>query len=251
MTEEHGLQIGSGFCISPNLIVTNRHIVERATPSNLKIVGMNRQCKVAGIELDATNNLAILQVSDTLKPLRLGEFKFVEPGAPVLAIGFLAVDTSFQNSNIYISNGLVSSIRKIAISPERVIFTNAKIKDGMFGGPLIDDLGEVIGIITTNITSQENIDSHHSAPYLLKTREYELKEFNLLRDKIHTLRTAKITETDPETKFKLEQHLEQTEKELGKIEEKLEEMGESVRIPSIKNEPVILPIYLIDKYLNE
>ena len=46
------------------------------------------------------------------------------------------------------SKGIVNSIRNIEASSERVIFIDAKIGSGMSGGPLINDLGEVVGIVT-------------------------------------------------------------------------------------------------------
>lgn len=86
-------------------------------------------------------------VSGNLKPIRLGEFNFVEPGEQVLSIGFPSPSSRIHSENIYISKGIVNSIRTIDVSPERVIFIDAKIGRGMSGGPLINDLGEVVGII--------------------------------------------------------------------------------------------------------
>jgi molecular chaperone DnaK len=148
VSQQHGAFSGSGFCISPNLIVTNRHVVEGTIPSNLKIVGKNSIYRVDKIELDPTNDLAIIRVNDMLKPFRLGEFTFVEPGEQVLAIGFPIPSSSVHGENIYVSRGIVNSIRKVEASSERVIFIDAKIGSGMSGGPLINDLGEVVGIVT-------------------------------------------------------------------------------------------------------
>ncbi len=148
ISQQHGPFSGSGFCIAPNLIVTNRHVIEGTTPSNIKIIGKNRIYNTYEIELDPINDLAILKVSDNLKPFRLGEFNFVEPGEQVLSIGFPSPSSDVHIENIYISKGIVNSIRSIDASSERVIFIDAKIGSGMSGGPLINDLGEVVGIVT-------------------------------------------------------------------------------------------------------
>lgn len=139
---------GSGFSLAPHLIVTNRHVVEGAIPRNIRVFGKNKVLMVTGMEVDPVNDLAILQVDETLIPFRLGEFNFVAPGERVLALGFPSPSSNVHSENIYISRGIVNSIRKIDLSPERVIFIDAKIGKGMSGGPLINDLGEVIGIIT-------------------------------------------------------------------------------------------------------
>jgi molecular chaperone DnaK len=139
---------GSGFCIAPHLIVTNRHVVEGLSAAQIRIVAQQTTLQVEELELDPINDIAVLKVRDPLKPLRLGEFGFVEPGEQVLAIGFPAPTSSVHSENIYISRGIVNSIRKVPASLERVIFIDAKIGSGMSGGPLINDLGEVVGIVT-------------------------------------------------------------------------------------------------------
>lgn len=139
---------GSGFCIAPNLIVTNRHVLEGMSVSQIRIVAKNTAYHVEELEFDPINDIAILRISDKLKPLRLGEFGFVEPGEQVLAIGFPAPSSNVHGENIYISKGIVNSIRKTPLSTERVIFIDAKIGGGMSGGPLFNDLGEVAGIVT-------------------------------------------------------------------------------------------------------
>jgi S1-C subfamily serine protease len=69
-------------------------------------------------------------------------------GERVLAIGFPVPGSSLHGENIYISRGIVNSLRKVDASSERVIFIDAKIGSGMSGGPLFNDLGEVVGIVT-------------------------------------------------------------------------------------------------------
>ncbi|MCE5197338.1 MAG: Hsp70 family protein [Negativicutes bacterium] len=139
---------GSGFSIAPHFIVTNRHVLEGTKRQDIRIFANNKMLTVSGIELDPSNDLAILEVEENLTPFRIGEFQFVEPGEQILALGFPSPTSNSISENIYISRGIVNSIRHTAISAERVIFIDAKIGKGMSGGPLINDLGEVIGIIT-------------------------------------------------------------------------------------------------------
>ena len=148
VSERRVISVGSGFCIAPNLLVTNRHVVEKLTRQQIQIIGKDTLFKVDNMELDPTNDLAILHVKENLNPLKLGEFSFVEPGEQVLAIGFPSPNSSIHRENIYISKGIVNSIRKIDALSERVIFIDTKIRSGMSGGPLINELGEVIGIVS-------------------------------------------------------------------------------------------------------
>ena len=155
VSEQHNFFSGSGFCIAPNLIVTNRHVVEEMTREHIKIVGKNKIYQVDQLELDPINDLAILRVNENLKPFKLGEFGFVEPGEQVLAIGFPSPSSSIHSENIYISKGIVNSIRKIDASSERIIFFDTKAGSGMSGGPLINGLGEAVGIVTLILRPNE------------------------------------------------------------------------------------------------
>ena len=150
---------GSGFCIAPNLIVTNRHVVEGMTAESVRIVGKSGVYAVEHLELDPVNDIAVLRTCENLKPLRLGEFRFVEPGERVLAVGFPAPDSGSHSENIYVSTGIVNAIRRSKSSSERVIFVDTKIGGGMSGGPLINSLGEAVGIVTGTRVEERQIQN--------------------------------------------------------------------------------------------
>ena len=143
---------GTGFSVSKNKIVTNRHVVDGVKPEEIEILN-NKEIifKVVDIELDMFNDLAILTVKETLTYLRIGEFKFASPGQKILAVGFPAPNAFAHNDMIYISHGIINSIRLHPISPERVLFFDAKVGPGMSGGPIINSVGEVIGITTLGL----------------------------------------------------------------------------------------------------
>ena len=146
--EDGRIMSGSGFAIGKNIIATNRHVVEESKADTIKIIGKDQTYIATKIKKDPTNDIAYIYVDSDLEALRIGEFNFVEPGEQVLAVGFPSPDSDFHSENLYVSKGIVNSIRHTDLSSERVIFIDAKIGRGMSGGPLINDLGEIIGIIT-------------------------------------------------------------------------------------------------------
>ena len=153
---------GTGFAIGKQLIVTNRHVVTGFDKSDIHIICDNKRIlKVESMEIDnnpaETHDLAVLHVSGDVTPLRVGEFNFVEPGEQVIAIGFprLNITGNLYDDNLYISKGLVNSIRAPFHTPEKVIYLDALINHGNSGGPLFNELGEVIGINTMTLAQKD------------------------------------------------------------------------------------------------
>ena len=105
----------------------------------------------------ATHDLAVLHVSEDVTPLRVGEFNFVEPDEQVIAIGFPRINLTdnLYDDNLYVSKGLVNSIRRPFQTQEKVIFLDALINHGNSGGPLFNELGEVIGINTMTLEQKD------------------------------------------------------------------------------------------------
>jgi S1-C subfamily serine protease len=53
---------GSGFSVAPNLIVSNRHVVEKVSQERIEVISSDRTYQVERMELDPINNLAVLEV---------------------------------------------------------------------------------------------------------------------------------------------------------------------------------------------
>jgi S1-C subfamily serine protease len=139
---------GSGFFATPDLIVTNAHVVEGHTTVTIK---MSDGSSVSGRVLRTSSevDLAIVR-PDSARPaqstLALGAVSGVRPGQEVIAIGSaLGV---LQNT---VTRGIVSGIRNAA--GVTLIQTDAAINHGNSGGPLIDHSGRVIGITTLKVAS--------------------------------------------------------------------------------------------------
>ncbi len=144
--------LGSGFIISPDgYILTNYHVVEDATKIvvtttsgdkyDAKIVGLDKYSDVALLKIDAKN----------LPYLKLGNSDEVLLGEWVIALGnpFGLFDL---NSKPTITVGVVSN-KNVNLNVQDKIYknmiqTDASISSGNSGGPLINSLGEVIGINT-------------------------------------------------------------------------------------------------------
>lgn len=88
---------GSGFVVANGTyVITNHHVVEKALDLSRKqrrviFVGSGNRPKTIDaeiIEVDARHDLALLKISEQLKPLTLADKTFIADGTDVFFIGF-------------------------------------------------------------------------------------------------------------------------------------------------------------------
>jgi S1-C subfamily serine protease len=136
---------GSGFFVSPDTVLTNKHVVEGNTAVMVrKSTGGTIHAQVVNSSWDF--DLAVLKlevVNPTQEYLPLALSSDVHLGAEVIAIGS---PLGLRNT---VTRGIVSGTRDYrGIS---VIQTDAAINPGNSGGPLIDRQGRVIGVNTLKL----------------------------------------------------------------------------------------------------
>lgn len=173
LSQEEGLidrsrNIGSGFVVdSSGLIVTNQHVVSDTTADYTVITEDGKEYAVVDILRDDFNDIALVKVSlkegEKLSALSLGDSDSLLVGQSVIAIGtplgeYAGSATtgiiSGLNRSVTASSGWFGSTAK---TYEDVIQTDAAVNPGNSGGPLINSLGEVIGINFATTSGADNI----------------------------------------------------------------------------------------------
>jgi len=155
--------IGSGFAIASNLIITNKHVVSDTEAEYTILTNNGDTFKALEISRDPLNDLAIVKVdTKNLKPIELSDSSILKLGQRVVAIG-----TPLGEFTNTVTTGIVSGLGRgiTAGSPyegfverlDNVIQTDAAINPGNSGGPLINLQGKVIGVNTAVSQSSENI----------------------------------------------------------------------------------------------
>jgi putative serine protease PepD len=146
-----GGSVGTGvITTSDGEILTNAHVVENATEIRVRLTGETEPRQAELLALDPGNDLALLRIAgDDFVPATFAESESVRIGDEVVAIGF-ALDLDGAPS---VTLGIVSALdRTITIGEagalDGLIQTDAAISSGNSGGPLVNSLGEVIGINT-------------------------------------------------------------------------------------------------------
>jgi serine protease Do len=135
--------LGSGFVVNADgYVVTNNHVVDGATEIRVKLAdGRELAGRVVG--RDPRTDLALLKVdAHGLPTIPLGDSAALKVGEPVMAIG-----NPFGLEQT-VTTGIVSATgRVIGEGPyDDFIQTDASINPGNSGGPLINALGQAVGI---------------------------------------------------------------------------------------------------------
>lgn len=154
--------IGSGFVVEGGLVITNKHVVEDKASTYKVIDNTDKEYEVENIYRDPLNDLAILKVKDlNLEGLPLGDSDKLRVGQKVIAIG-----TALGEFRHTVTTGVVSGLSRGIVAEgslggveeiENVIQTDAAINPGNSGGPLIDMMGNVIGINVAVSRGAENV----------------------------------------------------------------------------------------------
>lgn len=141
--------LGSGVIFDQHgYVLTNHHVIQRASKITITLAD-EREFEAELIGDDARFDLAVVKISsaENLPIAELGHSDDLMIGEPVIAIG-----NPFGLSHT-ITTGVISALdRSIRVDEDRVfrgfIQTDAPINPGNSGGPLINILGQVIGINT-------------------------------------------------------------------------------------------------------
>jgi len=150
--------VGSGFVLhEAGYIVTNAHVVVRSAQQKV-IFADKREFDARVVALDQERDLAVLKIDSTgpLPTLRLGRSDDLMVGETAIAIGN---PLGYQHT---VTAGVISALDRTLemnsdLSFHGLIQTDASINPGNSGGPLLNVLGELIGINTAIRGDAQNI----------------------------------------------------------------------------------------------
>jgi serine protease Do len=157
--------IGSGFIVDPSgVIITNQHVVSQQDIDYKVITNDGREYEVVQILQCSINDIALLKIeAEDLSVIPLGNSDNLKPGQLVIAIG-----TPLGEYAGSVTTGVVSGLNRsvtagsqgfwgVARTYEDVIQISAAVNPGNSGGPLLNSLGEVIGVNFATTAGAENI----------------------------------------------------------------------------------------------
>jgi serine protease Do len=156
-----GNSIGTGFVVwKDGRIVTNLHVIAGAKEATVTLHDGKQYTEVEVLAADNVHDLAIIRIrAKDLPVLPLGDSKAVKPGEHVVAIGH---PLGLGNT---VSDGLVSAVRDAAPQVS-VLQISVPVSPGSSGGPLFNERGEVVGVVTRYATEGQNLNFAMPAAYI-------------------------------------------------------------------------------------
>jgi S1-C subfamily serine protease len=148
---------GSGFIISTDgFVVTNNHVIDMADDIRVSLAdGRTVSAELKGT--DPSTDIAVLKIDGTgLKALVFADSEDLQAGQIAIAIGN---PLGLQHT---VTAGVVSALgRTLRANNGRliddIIQTDASLNPGNSGGPLVNSLGQVIGVNTATIASAQGL----------------------------------------------------------------------------------------------
>ena len=147
---------GSGFLIDQSgLIATALHVVEEAEAVQVSTSAGDIFDTVQLVAQDQRRDLAILKVAGFDLPfVRLGNSNELSPGDRLVIVGNpLGVDVLGGS----VTEGIVSGIRDLG-GGFRTIQTDSAISPGHSGSPVLDSVGDTVGIVSFRIVGGESLN---------------------------------------------------------------------------------------------
>ena len=186
---------GSGFFISDDgKIITNAHVVDQAVaiwiqipslgkrPIKAHVIGVCPEKDIALLKLDDEELSFVKKTLGKIPYLVLGNSDNIYRADEVLALGYPLGQESLKSTT-----GIVSG------HEQHWIQISAAINPGSSGGPLINDVGEVVGINSAGITEAQNVG--YAIPInVFRVILPDLHQVKMLRRPFLGILTIKVTD---------------------------------------------------------
>lgn len=194
--EEKPIVSGSGFVITPDgYVVTNYHVIEGT--KELMVRTTNGKTYHASIAtLDAKNDLAVLKIEAAgLAHVPVIDSSTVKRGTTVLAGGFPQIVV--QGIEPKVTDGMISALTGIKDDPTTFQISNP-VQPGNSGGPLFTLDGNVIGIVSAQLSEQIMQREFDSIP---QNVNFAVKS-NYLLQLLAGLRAVRLPSPNPKRRFR-------------------------------------------------
>ena len=166
---------GSGFFVGGDKIITNRHVIEKSSRVEVHLMNGKKFVVRGVLAIDGEGDLALLQVNvpaGDAVPLPIVR-AVPQEGESIVVIGN---PYGLEGS---VSNGIVSAVREIP-GYGKIIQITAPISPGSSGSPVVNMLGQVIGVATLQAAEGQSLNFAVPGERVLQLKIGELQSFSSL-----------------------------------------------------------------------
>jgi S1-C subfamily serine protease len=151
---------GTGFFITEDgYLITNNHVVKDAAKVRLLTSAGLISAKV--VRVDAANDLALLKAEGRFAPLSVAASRGVKLGGTVATVGFPNI--GLQGFSPKLAKGEIASLSGAADDP-RYFQISVPVQPGNSGGALVDEHGNVIGIVSAKLNASAALAASGALP---------------------------------------------------------------------------------------
>lgn len=179
------LSRGSGFFISDDKVITNRHVIEKSSRVTVHLINGKTYAVKGVLAIDGEGDLALLQVDipqGAAVPLP------IEKIAPQEGESIVVVGNPFGLEGS-VSNGIVSAVREIP-GYGKIIQITAPISPGSSGSPVVNMRGQVIGVATLQAAEGQSLNFAVPSERIAQLKSGDLQTFASLNTETQKNRRA-------------------------------------------------------------
>jgi hypothetical protein len=155
---EGGTSLASGFFVASNVVVTNYHVIKGMVRGRIRSAASRNKNEnwliTAILNFDEQSDLALIRVPEASKSnvpvLSLASNESVSIGQTIYALG------NPEGLVGTISPGIISGLRTLNSQP--LLQITAPISEGSSGGPIVNSVGQVVGVAQGSLSEGQNLN---------------------------------------------------------------------------------------------
>jgi len=153
---------GTGFIVrKEGYVVTNQHVIEGAKEIWVKVPGKKVDFRASVVIDDSVHDLALLKIQNELDPNRAFDILPISGTEPQVMDDVFVFGYPFGSmlgEEVSASHGQINAIRG------RFLQIDATVNPGNSGGPVLNDRGEVVGVIKARLSASYALEVSGQLP---------------------------------------------------------------------------------------
>ncbi len=174
--KDNTLARGSGFFVAPDRVITNRHVIERSNRVEIHLMDGKKFTVRGVLAVDGEGDLALLQVD---VPQALAVPLPIVRAVPQEGESIVVIGNPYGLEGS-VTNGIVSAVRVIP-GYGKIIQITAPISPGSSGSPVVNMLGQVIGVATLQSAEGQSLNFAVPAERISALKVGEIQTFASLQ----------------------------------------------------------------------